>query len=69
MTPEQIQGDERTRWESVHECTRCGHSVGLADLDLKAVTTGAVTCVRCDLAGSINIQIIVRDEPTKERLD
>jgi transcription elongation factor Elf1 len=65
MKQKQIHGDERTRWESVHECPRCGHALGLADLDLKAVTTGAVTCVRCDLTGSINIQIVVLDEPTK----
>ena len=63
MTPEQAQRNERTKRESVHECPRCRHSVRLADLDLKAVTTGVVTCVRCDLTGSINIQIVVQDKP------
>jgi transcription elongation factor Elf1 len=65
MKQEQIQGDDRTRWESVHECPRCGHPVRLANLDLKAVTSGVVTCARCGLTGSINIQIVVLDEPTK----
>ncbi len=66
MTPEHVQENERTRWDSVHECLRCGHFVKLADLNLKAVTTGVVTCAKCNLTGSINIQIVERDEPGKE---
>jgi transcription elongation factor Elf1 len=62
MNPEQLPGDDRAQWQSVHECPRCRHFIRLADLDLKAVTTGVVTCMKCGLTGSINIQIVRQEE-------
>lgn len=62
MKPEQLHGDDRAQWQSVHECPRCRHFIRLADLDLKAVTTGIVTCMKCGLTGSINIQIVRQEE-------
>jgi hypothetical protein len=37
-------GEDRRHWESVHVCPRCGHVINLAELDLRAITTGIVTC-------------------------
>jgi transcription elongation factor Elf1 len=45
-------------WESVHVCAGCGHSINLAELDLRAVTTGIVNCPSCDWSGQIEIQVI-----------
>ena len=45
-------------WESVHVCPECGHVTNLAELDLRAITTGIVTCANCDWSGQIEIQII-----------
>ncbi len=45
-------------WESVHVCPNCGHVINLAELDLRAITTGIVTCPSCDWSGQIEIQII-----------
>jgi len=45
-------------WESVHVCPNCGHVINLAQLDLRAVTTGIVTCPSCDWSGQIEIQVV-----------
>jgi predicted RNA-binding Zn-ribbon protein involved in translation (DUF1610 family) len=49
---------EGQSWESVHVCPNCGHVINLAELDLRAITTGIVTCPSCDWSGPIEIQII-----------
>lgn len=57
----------RQSWESVHVCPKCGHVINLADLDLRAVTTGIVNCPSCDWSGQIEIQVIdqvPRKKPT-----
>jgi transcription elongation factor Elf1 len=54
-------------WESVHVCPNCGHIVNLAELDLRAITTGIISCQSCDWSGQIEIQIIdqaPRKKPT-----
>jgi hypothetical protein len=38
-----------------------GFAVGLATLDLVAVTTGIVTCPRCDWVGRIEIKVVDSD--------
>ncbi len=43
-------------WESVHVCPNCGHVINLAELDMKAITTGIVTCPSCDWSGQIEIE-------------
>ena len=45
-------------WESVHVCPRCGHFINLAELDMRAITTGIVICPSCDWSGQIEIQVI-----------
>ena len=45
-------------WESVHVCPNCGHVINLAELDLKAITTGIVACPNCDWSGQIEIQVV-----------
>jgi transcription elongation factor Elf1 len=51
------------QWEAVHKCPRCFSALKLADIDLKAVTTGIVACPNCDWSGPIEIQIIERAKP------
>lgn len=60
MESEQQHDNERMHWDSVHKCPQCEQHFRLADLDLKAITTGIVACLKCDWTGSINIQIIPR---------
>ncbi len=45
-------------WESVHVCSNCRHVINLAELDLRAITTGIVICPKCDWSGQIEIQIV-----------
>jgi transcription elongation factor Elf1 len=58
MTANASDERERQHWESVHVCPSCGHVINLAELDLKAITTGIVTCANCDWSGQIEIQVI-----------
>jgi hypothetical protein len=60
----------RPNWESVHVCPGCGHVINLADLDMRAIITGIVTCPGCDWSGQIEIQIVdevPRKKPTSVR--
>ena len=57
-------------WESVHVCPSCGRVINLAELDLRAITTGIVACPSCDWSGQIEIQIIdqvPRKKPTSAK--
>jgi len=45
-------------WESVHVCPNCEFEINLADIDLRAITTGIVSCPQCAWAGRIEIQIV-----------
>jgi ssDNA-binding Zn-finger/Zn-ribbon topoisomerase 1 len=54
-------------WESVHVCPKCGHIINLAELDLRSITTGIVTCPSCDWSGQIEIQVI--DQVPRKRHD
>jgi transcription elongation factor Elf1 len=57
--------DGKKHWESAHVCPRCGHVLNLADIDLKAITTGVADCPNCDWSGPIAIRIL--DDKTSER--
>jgi predicted RNA-binding Zn-ribbon protein involved in translation (DUF1610 family) len=52
--------DEREgqSWESAHVCPNCGHVINLAELDLRAITTGIGNCPSCEWSGQIEIQIV-----------
>jgi hypothetical protein len=39
-------------------CPVCGLVINLAELDLRAITTGIVTCPSCDWSGQIEIQVV-----------
>ena len=41
-----------------HVCPNCGHIINLAELDLRAITTGIVSCPTCDWSGQIEIQVV-----------
>jgi transcription elongation factor Elf1 len=58
MTANKSVSGDGQHWESVHVCPHCGHVINLAELDLKAITTGIVSCPRCDWSGQIEIQVI-----------
>ena len=47
-------------WVSVHQCPGCGHAVELAAMNLRAVTSGIITCASCGRFGSIEIKIVDR---------
>jgi len=54
-------------WESVHVCPNCGQVINLSELDMRAITTGIVTCPSCDWSGQIEIQVVdqvPRKKPT-----
>jgi transcription elongation factor Elf1 len=53
------------QWDSAHKCPQCGHVLKLADIDLKAATTGIVVCPICNWSGPIDIQIVERMSPTE----
>jgi hypothetical protein len=48
----------RIRWEHTHQCRGCGHAIRINDLDPKAITTGVVTCPKCEMSGPINVKIL-----------
>ena len=52
------QSNEKGHWESVHVCPKCGHLLNLAEIDLRAITTGIVSCPNCNWSGPIDIQIV-----------
>jgi hypothetical protein len=47
-----------SRWEHAHECQACGYAVGIDDIDANVITSGIVTCRRCDASGPVNVKIL-----------
>src|SRR5258708_7123393 len=43
MSADSAHKEDGQSWESVHVCPNCGHAINLAELDLRAITTGIVT--------------------------
>ena len=60
MAAELKSEDYPSQWESAHVCSQCGFSMDLAELGLRGITTGLVTCPKCDWSGSIEIRILNR---------
>lgn len=52
------QTDRSKLWVSVHQCPNCHHSVDLGALDLGSVTSGVVSCPKCEWAGRIEIRVV-----------
>jgi hypothetical protein len=53
-----LANEEFAQWRSVHVCPKCDHIVDLAEIDLKAATTGIIVCSKCDWSGPIEIEIL-----------
>jgi len=64
MSPESSGESERKHWESVHTCPNCGYVINLENIDLRTMTTGIISCPKCDWSGSIEIEIIEK-RPTE----
>lgn len=47
-----------SRWEHTHQCQACGHIVRIDDIDANVITTGIVSCQRCDASGPVNVKIV-----------
>lgn len=64
-----VREKERTdgsRWNCVHQCSHCRHTIPLQEMNLKAITTGIVRCPSCHRSGQIEIKIVEQAEPTKQ---
>lgn len=46
------------RWEHTHQCRKCGHVIRIDDIDPKVITTGVVTCPKCEMSGPVNVKIL-----------
>jgi len=53
--------DESRQMESAHVCPQCGTPILIENIGLREMTTGIITCPKCDWSGKINIQIIRND--------
>ena len=44
--------------ENVHQCPRCGHTIRIEQIEVKAISVGIITCLNCGYSGPINLQIV-----------
>ena len=58
MSPHASGAREKKHWESAHVCPKCTHILNLAEIDLKTITTGVVSCPNCDWSGPIEIRMV-----------
>jgi predicted RNA-binding Zn-ribbon protein involved in translation (DUF1610 family) len=63
LGPPENSGVEQ--WESVHRCPKCGHVVNMADIDLRAISTGIIACPKCDWSGPVTIEIVEGEKPSE----
>jgi ribosomal protein L37AE/L43A len=52
-------------WESVHRCPKCGHVLNLAEIDLRTIATGIVSCPKCEWSGAVSIEIVEPEKPAR----
>jgi hypothetical protein len=55
----------RAELEHSHQCKKCGYIMRGSEIDLKVISTGIITCPRCESSGPINIQILDRQDIRK----
>jgi ribosomal protein L37AE/L43A len=55
---ERHDNDESKQIESAHVCPQCGTPILIENIGLREMTTGIITCPKCDWSGKINIQIV-----------
>lgn len=48
----------KIRWEHAHQCRKCGHLIPIDDIDSRTITTGVITCPKCEASGPINVAIV-----------
>ena len=53
---------EQVEWEHVHQCPKCGFIVRANQIDMKATSTGVITCPQCARSGPINIRILKKED-------
>lgn len=58
MSAQTPDPSEKKHWESVHICPKCEHILNLAEIDLKTITTGIVSCPNCEWTGPIEIRVM-----------
>jgi transcription elongation factor Elf1 len=63
MNPQTPNANDRKHWESVHVCPKCHHVLNLAEIDLRTITTGIVSCPNCEWSGPIEIQMLDQHRP------
>jgi predicted RNA-binding Zn-ribbon protein involved in translation (DUF1610 family) len=56
LQPPDTNGQKQ--WESVHQCPKCGHTLNLGEMDLRAISTGMIVCPRCEWSGPVRIEIV-----------
>jgi predicted RNA-binding Zn-ribbon protein involved in translation (DUF1610 family) len=61
LEPSESRGAKH--WESVHRCPKCGHVVNLAEIDLRAISTGIIACPKCEFSGPVYIEIVDSSAP------
>jgi predicted RNA-binding Zn-ribbon protein involved in translation (DUF1610 family) len=61
MAAQRPDEDGRKPKTSAHVCPRCGFSIDLKDIGLRAGATGIVTCPKCDWSGPVEIQIVDKE--------
>jgi len=58
MTNQPANRNGQKQWESVHQCPKCGHTLNLGEMDLRAISTGMIVCPRCEWSGPVRIEIV-----------
>jgi len=53
----------KIEWEHAHQCPKCGFVVKAADIGLRTMATGVITCPKCGTSGPIKITIVKREDP------
>ena len=46
------------QWESVHRCRGCGHLTNLEEIDLRGISTGIISCPKCNKSDIVRIEIV-----------
>jgi predicted RNA-binding Zn-ribbon protein involved in translation (DUF1610 family) len=55
--------NRKKQWESAHRCPQCSHVINLEEIDLRAITTGIITCPKCGWSGQVSIEIVEEEGP------
>jgi hypothetical protein len=62
LQPPDANGQKQ--WESVHQCPKCGHTVNLGEIDLRAISMGMIVCPIGEWSGLSTSRLWSRKTPT-----